>query len=318
MDISVVVAGREDESPPEEALLTAKIADGLGFGEVWIAENPTWDTFALATAIGRETDEVAITVGPLPVSVRDPATIGRGLNSIYGLTGHTVGVAIGTSSIRVVQDLHGRSRRGASRILEQTAATLRTFLDGGVLETDNRPFRRRLAPPDGPLTVAAFGDKAIAVAAHYADRMVLDLVSTHQVEGFRARLDAAASEQSRPAPRLAAWLPAAIDPSDEALRRLKESVVGYLRVAGYDDVFITAGLEDVVTMAREGVATNHLVDALPDDVVNLVGLGGNIDQVRQRLDAYRDAGLDEVAIVPVTAGDPGGEHTLSVLSELNL
>jgi hypothetical protein len=47
----------------------------------------------------------------------------------------------------------------------------------------------------GPLTVAAFGDRAMAVAAKFADRMVLDLVSpelARRVPHQAARADLAA------------------------------------------------------------------------------------------------------------------------------
>jgi hypothetical protein len=37
--------------------------------------------------------------------------------------------------------------------------------------------------------------------------------------------------------------------------------------------------------------------------------------VRERLEAYAEA-LDEVVLVPATAGDPGGERTLTALAEM--
>jgi alkanesulfonate monooxygenase SsuD/methylene tetrahydromethanopterin reductase-like flavin-dependent oxidoreductase (luciferase family) len=45
-------------------------------------------------------------------------------------------------------------------------------------------------------------------------------------------------------------------------------------------------------------------------------LVGSLDTVRHRLDEYAAAGLDEVALVPATASDPGGERTLSSFAEL--
>ncbi len=103
MDMTVVVAAREDDRPWDDALGMATMADRLGYGELWIGEGPTWDSFALATAIGGVTDQIAFTAGPIPVAVRDPATIVRGASSVAALTGRTVGVALGTSSIRVVE-----------------------------------------------------------------------------------------------------------------------------------------------------------------------------------------------------------------------
>ena len=35
-----------------------------------------------------------------------------------------------------------------------------------------------------------------------------------------------------------------------------------------------------------------------------------------RIDEYRRAGADEICIVPVTAGDPGGARTLQAVREL--
>ncbi|MGW3652851.1 hypothetical protein [Streptomyces sp. NPDC000878] len=43
---------------------------------------------------------------------------------------------------------------------------------------------------------------------------------------------------------------------------------------------------------------------------------GDSDAVRARIDAYAGAGLDEIALVPATAGDPAGEHTLTALADL--
>ena len=73
-------------------------------------------------------------------------------------------------------------------------------------------FPRRLPQPGGTVTVAAFGERAVAAAVAHADRMLLDLVSPEQVRMLRARMLAAAEKAGRTPPRLAAWLPAAVDP----------------------------------------------------------------------------------------------------------
>lgn len=72
------------------------VADRLRYGEVWVGEGPTWDAFVLATTIGLATDHVALTAGPVPVSVRDPVTIVR---DAAAAVGRPVGVALGASSV---------------------------------------------------------------------------------------------------------------------------------------------------------------------------------------------------------------------------
>ncbi|MGX1473517.1 UNVERIFIED_CONTAM: putative F420-dependent oxidoreductase [Streptomyces canus] len=315
MDFSVVAVAREDDSPVEEPLRVARAADRLGFREVWAGEGPTWDAFVLAAAIGRATERVALTAGPVPVSVRDPYTSARGAASVAALVGRPVGVALGTSSKRVVEGVHDRPRVRPAAVLEEQAAAVRRFLHASPGEpvVPGSTFRRRLAPPGGPLTVAAFGPRAIATAAAHADRMLLDVVSPEQVRALRAQLDAAARKAGRTPPTLAAWLPAAVDPDPRSLAQVLGSIAGYLTVPGYSEVFAEAGFGEAVELAASGADREALVRALPAAAAGTVGLVGDLDAVRARVDAYAEAGLDEIALVPATAGDPGGERTLTAL-----
>ena len=318
MDISVVVAAREDDRPPTEVLDVAAAADRLGYRELWIGEGPTWDAFALAVAIGGATERVALTAGPVSVAVRDPASIARGAAVVETLTGRAVGVAIGTSSVRVVEGVHGRSRAHAATVLADSARALRPLIGPAATPPDpteppRHGFRRRLPPASGPLTVAAFGDRAIAVAAEYADRMVLDLVSPEQVRTLRGKLEAAAADAGRPAPRLAAWLPAAVEPDDASYAQILGGIAGYLTVRGYREMFVAAGFGAAVDLAAEGADRDRLLAALPPEAAGVVGLVGDADVLRARLAEYAAAGLDEAAIHPATAGDPAGERTLAAL-----
>ncbi|MFC8433821.1 LLM class F420-dependent oxidoreductase [Streptomyces sp. NPDC057253] len=315
MDFSVVAVAREDDSPVEEPVRVAVTADRLGYQEVWAGEGPTWDAFVLAAVIGRDTERVALTAGPVPVSVRDPYTSARGAASVAALVGRPVGVALGTSSKRVVEGVHDRPRTRPAAVLEEHAAAVRRLLHASAGEpvVPGSPFRRRLPPPGGPLTVAAFGPRAIATAAAHADRMLLDVVSPEQVRALRAQLDAAAVEVGRTAPTLAAWLPAAVDPEPAALAQVLGSIAGYLIVPGYSEVFAEAGFGEAVELAANGADRQTLVRALPAAAAATVGLVGDLDAVRARIDAYAEAGLDEIALVPATAGDPGGERTLTAL-----
>jgi probable F420-dependent oxidoreductase len=315
MEISVVAAAREDERPPDEAVRSAVLADQLGYREVWLGEGPTWDAFVLATAVGVATRRIALTAGPVPVSVRDPASIVRGIAGVEAVTGRPVGVALGTSSVRVVEGVHGRSRATPVGDLRAAAQACAARRRGDWFGSDPaHGFRRRLPPATGPLTVAAFGDKAIGIAARYADRMLLDLVTTAQVRELRAKLDAAAGRLSRPAPRLAAWLPAAVDPDEASSTQLLRSVVGYFPVRGYREVFQRAGFGAAIALADHGADQDEVLAALPEHAAGAVGLVGDVATIRRRLAEYSAAGLDEVAILPATAGDPAGERTLSALA----
>ncbi|MFJ4789340.1 LLM class F420-dependent oxidoreductase [Streptomyces sp. NPDC088794] len=315
MDFSVVAVAREDDSAVDEPVRVARLADRLGYGEVWAGEGPTWDAFVLAAAVGAATERVAVTAGPVPVNVRDPYTIARGAASVAAVTGRAVGVALGTSSKRVVEGVHGRVRERPAAVLEESAVAVRRLLHGtpGEPVVPGSTFLRRLPPPGGPLTVAAFGDRAIATAAAHADRMLLDVVSPAQVGVLRTKLDAAAEKAGRARPVLAAWLPAAVDPDPASLAQVLGGIAGYLTVPGYSEVFVEAGFGEAVMLAATGADRETLLRALPPRAAATLGLIGDLDAVRARIHAYAEAGLDEIALVPATAGDPAGERTLTAL-----
>ncbi|MFF6983966.1 LLM class flavin-dependent oxidoreductase [Streptomyces sp. NPDC008343] len=203
----------------------------------------------------------------MAVSVREPFGIARGAASVAAVTGRPVGVGLGTSSRRVVEGVHGVPRARPAAAMEGSGAALRVFLHGRPGEPPVVPgsvFPRRLPPPGGPLTVAPFGDRAIAAAAAHADRMLLDIVSPEQVRTLRGKLEAAATRAGRTSPPTpAAWLPAAVDPDPDSLAQVLRGIAGYLTVPGYSDMFEAAGFGEAVEPARTGADPGTPVRALP-------------------------------------------------------
>lgn len=319
MEVSVAVGTRAGV-PPEDELRMAALADQLGYGELWIGEGWAWDAFVLATALGVATQRIPITVGPLAVHVRDPATIARAAASTAALVRRPVGVALGTSSRRVVEGMHGRSRQRPAATLAESARAVRAFLGEGEAHIDGEVvstgYRLRFDPPGGPLTIAAFGDRAVAVAAEHADRMVLDLVSPELAREYRTKLEGMGRRVGRKAPRLAAWIPAAVDPTPGSYAQIMQSLAGYLEVAGYAEMFTAAGFGEAVEAARAGADPDVVLATLPAEAAATVGLVGDARTVSARLDAYAEA-LDELVLVPATAGDPVGERTLTALAGMD-
>jgi probable F420-dependent oxidoreductase len=178
-------------------------------------------------------------------------------------------------------------------------------------------YRLRLPPPEPSLTIAAFGDAAVRVAARHADRMVINLCTPELAGRLRERLALHAAEAGVDPPRLAAWIPACVDPGEGAIAQLSRGAVAYLAAPGYGEMFAAAGFGDLVEHARAGVRPGELLARVPIELPRAIGLVGGEHEVRERIDLYRRAGVDEIAIVPATAGDPGGRRTLEALAPLS-
>ena len=317
MKFSVVTPLWQDR-PAAENLEVAIAADRLGYPELWIGEMATYDAFAFATAVGYNTQQIALSVGPLAVGVRTPMTMAMGIASVADLTGRPTGLALGASSNVVVEHWHGRARARTATQLDETAQIVRGLLAGEKVDFSGetascRGYRLRLAAVNGPLTVAAFGPAAVRVAARRADRMLLNMVTPASLGRLRGDLAAAAEAAGRPVPKVAVWLSCAVDPEPAAIQQLLQAIVGYLAAPGYAEMISEAGFAGLVEFARTRPHPRDLLAAMPQELVAAIGLVGTEAAITNRLEEYRAAGADEICLVPATAGDPGGLRTLSTL-----
>lgn len=305
--VTGVSLGYWQDAPPLEALDTARLADELGYPELWLGEMATFDAFTLATAVGVSASSLTLTIGPLAVAVRDPAMLAMGAASVAALTGRPVGLAIGTSSPVVVGGWHGRDPSAGVRRLREAAIALSLLFAG-----DRAPggYRLRLPAPRSPLTIAAFGPAAVRVAAEHGDRMVVNICTPAATARLREELEEASAAAGRPAPPLAAWVPAAVDPDDAAIDQLRRGLVPYVAAPGYGEMFAEAGYGDIVALARSGARPADVLAAVPRELVASIAAVGDADTCRAFLDRYPA----DVAVVPATAGDPGGRRTLSALA----
>jgi probable F420-dependent oxidoreductase len=292
-----VVLGQWLDRPLDADLTTAELADRLGYPELWVPEMAKADAPALAALIAQRTRQIALTLGPLPVTVRSPVQIGLAITTVAA-SGRRTNVALGTSSA-VVARWHGRTRSGAAARLESTRADVATLFDGGRVNG----YRLPALPRDRPtITVAAFGPKAIATARE-ADRMVLNMVTA-----------ATAQRLAASHPNTAAWLCAAIDPSDAERAWLSRGFVGYLAAPGYDEMFTEAGYGELVEFARTRPGPKAVFERMPEDLIDQVALVGSESHVRARIDEYAAAGLTEIAVVPPAPDLPCARRTLEALA----
>ena len=320
MRFSVVTPLWQDR-PASENMEVAINADRLGYPELWIGEMATYDAFAFATAVGHRTEQIALNIGPLAVSVRTPMTMAMGIASVADLTGRKASLALGASSTVVVEEWHGRHRVRTAKHLDETAQIVRGLLQGEKVGFSGelaacKGYRLRLDAVDSPLTVAAFGPAAVRVAGRRADRMLLNMVTPASLARLREHLAAAAAEAGRPTPQVAVWLTCAIDPGPAAIQQLLRAIVGYLAAPGYAEMINEAGFADLVAFARTRPHPKELLAAMPDELLAAIGLVGSEAAIGERLEQYRAAGADEVCLVPATADDPAGLRTLTSMSKL--
>jgi probable F420-dependent oxidoreductase len=298
------------DRPAGEALEIARAADRLGYPELWVGEMATFDAFALGATIARDTSRIALTLGPLALGVRSPVALALGAGSVSELGGRPARLALGASSPAIVMGWHERSYERLPERARETLRALRPLLRG---ERSEGGFKLRLAAPSPELTLAAFGARMLAVAAREADRVVLNLVTPAAVREARNALEREARAANREPPRLAVWVAAAHEPSADAIAQLARQVCVYLAPPGYGEMFRAAGFGALVDRARAGEPQHALAREVPRALLDAIAMLGDERALRARASDYAAAGADEIAVVPVTAGDDAGASVLAAL-----
>lgn len=283
------------DRPASEAMEIALLADRLGYGELWIGEMLHFDAFALAGAIAVRTRRITLSVGPLALGLRDPVSLAMGVSSVAVLGGRPARLALGSSSRVVVEAWHGRPFRVDPDGLAAKVAQIRRVMSGERTPTG---FRSGLGSQPSHLTVAALGPRMQEAAASVGDRIVLNLVTAEQA--------LAAAGIGLP---VAVWLVVALAPGRGSRRQLTRQLALYLAADGYRDRFREAGFSRLVESALKHPPLEDLASLIPDELLQSVCAYGDEAVVRRRVDEYRATGA-EVALVPVTAEDPGAVRVL--------
>jgi probable F420-dependent oxidoreductase len=307
------------DRPDEEAVAIALEAERTEIDAVWVGELAAFDAFALATAIGVQSERIRLKIGPVAAAVRSPVAIAMGVSSVATLAGRALDVAVGSSSPAIVSGWHDRPWHGLAGRMRETVVALRSLFAGERIDVDGEHVRAhgyklRRAQPDTSIAVAAFGKAVTRVAARYADEVVLNLVPPAHVAAVRAQIDQQAREVGRPAPRLAVWVPAAVDPGEHARAQLAGQLAIYLGAPGYAELLAQLGFGALVERARARAPRTELAAEIPLELAAKIGAVGTFSEIAARIDEYHDAGADHVALAPSTAEDPAARRLLSGLA----
>ncbi len=168
----------------------------------------------------------------------------------------------------------------------------------GVL-VRTRGFESALPPSCAQLSLLAFGPELTEIAAVRADRLILPIGTVEHVSRLRARVQAAAERAGRESPKIALWLPVAVEPDTEGRRAMLRDLVPYLRSAGFSPgMFSEAGFGEVVRLARSGAHVRSVVAAAPPELLAAVAAVGDVEHVRSVVGEFRAVGVDDVILLP--------------------
>ena len=302
-------------------------AEALGYESIWVAEGHGGDQFAILAACALRTRRIRLGTAISSVFVRTAPTIAMSAATVDELSGGRFVLGLGSSHRVQVGPEHGVEYARPLERVRDTVAVVRALIrDGEVthagetvrIERFNlwfRPFRG-----DPPIYLSALFPKMLELSGEIADGVILTRSTLATAAAARARIAAGAARAGRGAAAIevTSLLPASV--AADRATALAAARPGLAFYAGffprYNRLLAESGFpEEAAAVARAWAAGDAAgaARAVTDEMIAATGVAGTAAECRDRLDAYRDSGLDLPIISPFARGPDAKERFLAAI-----
>ncbi len=328
----------------EDAIEVVKAAEDNGFESVWVAESYGSDVVSVLAWLVPQTKTLKLGAAIMQVPARPPAAAAMAGATIDKLSGGRFIFGFGPSGPQVSEGWYGvpyakpwgRTREYIEVVREIVAregpvdhqGTHYTLPlpdgEGKALKLNFHPDRNQI-----PVFVGAIGRKSVEMAAEIADGWIPIFFSVDAFqETWGEHLEAGFAKGGRQRSDLevSPSLQVAIDGDLEAAKSVvKAGLVLYFGGMGsrktnfYVDLAHRFGFGEVADEVQRRFQDGDrggAFEAVPDEVVEATSLVGTEDEVAERVERFRGAGIDRLIVSPVHVDRAQQLHTLERLADI--
>ena len=327
---------------PQEQLDVVQEAERLGYDSVWAAEAYGSDAATVLAWLAAGTSKIKLGSAIFQMPGRSPAMTAMTAATIDELSGGRMVLGIGSSGPQVAEGWHGQRFGRQLQRTREYVAVVRKALARDRLEFKGETLELPL--PDGPgkalklminpvqeripIYLAAIGPKNTALAGEIADGWIPTFFSPEFVGDFRQLLQEGADRSGRSlddfqiAPTVSAFV---TDDRELARNMMRPGLALYVGGMGsrqqnfYNNLVQRYGFEaaarNVQDLYLDG-KKEEAAAALPDELIDMVSLCGPRDVVRDRIAAFRDAGVGTLMVMPMAFTREDRIEQLRAVAEL--
>ena len=319
-------------------------AEKLGYDSVWTAEAYGSDAATILGWLAGQTSRIRLGSGIFQMPGRSAAMTAMTAATLDQLSDGRFILGIGSSGPQVSEGWHGvRFAKQLARTRDYVAV-LRMALERRRVEFEGETLVLPL--PDGPgkalkltiapvqetipIFVAAIGPKNTRLAAEIADGIIPTLFSPEHVAVIRDEVQAGVDRAGdgktladvEIAPQVQVYVSEDRDKARDLMRPMLALYIGgmgsreknfysqLVRRYGFE-----AAAEKVQDLYLEG-RKHEAAAALPDALIDAISLCGPREHVRERLAAYREAGVGTLGVTPVAFTRDERLEQLRLVAEL--
>jgi len=290
------------------AIERAREAEAAGVDDIWLNQGLDLDGITVAALVAREVPRVIVGIAAVPMYPRHPVTLASQAKAAQLAAGGRFALGIGLGHKAQVEGVFGVPFDRPIRHLRDYLLIVRSLLDTGTAEVRGVTVTADLSgipaealrggvTPRVPLLVAAMGPQALRATGELADGTLPYLAGPRTLAALIVpAISEAAAAAGRPAPRIAAGVPASVTADPEGARaHAFRYLGGNARNPSYQ-----AALE------REGIS--HPAD---------LALVGDEETVAAGLRRYLDGGATDIRVSPAAfATDEERLRTWQLVGEL--
>ncbi len=311
----------------EDQLEIVQEAEKLGYDSVWTAEAYGSDAATILGWIAGQTSKIRIGSAIFQIPGRTAAMTAMTAATLDQLSDGRFILGLGTSGPQVSEGWHGvRFGKQLARTREYVDV-LRMALDRQRVEYHGESIDLPL--PDGPgkalkltiapvqdsipIFIAAIGPKNTQLAAEIADGVIPTLFSPEHVKVIRdelqAGVDRAGNGKTIDDVEIAPTVQVYVGDDMTDARNLMRPFLGlYIGGMGsrdknfYNQLVRRYGFDDAAQEIQDlylDGKKDEAMAAIPDELIDTVSVCGPRDHVKERLRAYKDAGVGTLGMTPM-------------------
>jgi F420-dependent oxidoreductase-like protein len=327
---------------PDEQLTMAMEAERLGFDSVWAAEAYGSDAATVLAWLAAKTSRIGIGSAVFQIPARSPAMTAMTAATLDRLSGGRFRLGLGLSGPQVAEGWHGqRYGRPLARTRDYVAvvrlalARKRVQHQGETIELPlpdgpGKALKLTISPVQErvPIYLATMGPKNTALAGELADGWLPYLFAPEFVAEFRSHLAEGAARAGRTldgfdvAPSVCMHVSDDLEAARNAMRVFIALYVGGMGSREqnfYNRLVRSYGFEETAETVQELYLSGRQAEAmaaLPGELIDLLTLCGPAGRVRERLAAYREAGVGTLIVLPMAATAEDRLQQLRLATEL--
>jgi F420-dependent oxidoreductase-like protein len=327
---------------PEDQLQVVREAERLGYDSIWSAEAYGSDAATVLSWLAAGTSKIKLGSAIFQIPGRSPAMTAMTAATIDQLSNGRMLLGIGASGPQVAEGWHGqRFAKQLQRTREYVAvvrmalARERVDYHGETLELPlpdgpGKALKLMISPVQErvPIYLAAIGPKNTQLAGEIADGWIPTLFSPEHVTDFRKLLEEGAARAGRAlngfdiAPTVNVYVSDDRDAARDLMRGYLALYIGGMgsrKQNFYNQLIQRYGFEaaakEIQDLYLEG-KKDEAAAAIPAELIDQVSLCGPRDVVRERIAAFREAGVGTLMTTPMAFNAQDRIEQLRLVAEL--